>query len=85
MCILFLISDLNTIFCGRSVLDEIIRCRFSRAERLLRETDLPLKTIVNLAGFGSFENLRQAFIARTGLAPAAYRTRLCSGTPAPMS
>lgn len=58
---------------GRSVLDEIVQCRFSRAERLLRETDLPLKAIVSLAGFGSMQNMRFTFQKRTGLTPSAYR------------
>ncbi|BCU78600.1 AraC family transcriptional regulator [Luteolibacter sp. LG18] len=60
---------------GHSVLDEIIGCRFSRAERLLRETDLPVRTIVDLAGFGSTENFRQVFVKRVGMSPAAYRAQ----------
>ena len=58
---------------GHTVLDEIIQCRFRRAERLLSETDLPIKTIVTLAGFGSLENMRQVFMAETGLSAAGYR------------
>lgn len=58
---------------GHGVLDEIIECRFSRAERLLRSTKLPLKTIVHLSGFGSQENMRQVFVAKTGMSPRAYR------------
>jgi transcriptional regulator GlxA family with amidase domain len=58
---------------GRSVLDEIITSRFGRAERLLRETDLPIKTVVDLAGFGSAENMRQVFLAKTGCSPADFR------------
>lgn len=58
---------------GRSMLDEIVYCRFSRAERLLRETDLPLKAIVSLAGFGSMQNMRFTFQKRTGMTPNAYR------------
>jgi transcriptional regulator GlxA family with amidase domain len=61
---------------GHSVLDEIIQCRFSRAERLLRETSLPIKTIVNLAGFGSPENMRQVFLARVKYSPLDYRRQL---------
>lgn len=60
---------------GRSILDEIVQCRFSRAERLLRETDLPIKTIVSLAGFGSMQNMRFTFQKRTGTTPNAYRMR----------
>ena len=60
---------------GHTVLDEIIRCRFSRAERLLSETDLPIKTIVTLAGFGSGEAMRRAFLRETKLSAAGYRRR----------
>jgi len=58
---------------GHTVLEEIIQCRFRRAERLLSETDLPIKTVVTLAGFGSIENMRQVFMAETGLSAAGYR------------
>lgn len=69
---------------GRSVLDEIIAVRFSRAERLLRETELPIKTVVVLAGFGSAENMRQVFLSRTRLAPADYRKNSAAvNQPAP--
>jgi len=60
---------------GHTVLDEIIQCRFRRAERLLSETDLPIKTIVTLAGFGSLENMRQVFMIETGLSATGYRKR----------
>ncbi len=59
----------------RSVLDEIIECRFSRAERLLRETNLPIKTVVTLAGFGSIENMRHIFQIKTQRSPMEYRNR----------
>lgn len=58
---------------GRTVLEEIARCRFNRAERLLRETRLPVKSVVHLAGFGRAEAMRQAFLKRTGRSPRAYR------------
>ncbi len=61
---------------GRTVLEEITSCRFNRAERLLRETDLPLKAIVHLAGFGRAENMRQAFTKQIRLNPRAYRAHV---------
>ena len=61
---------------GRGILEEIIKCRFSRAERLVRETDLPLKSILGLAGFSGMENMRRIFLSRAGLSPAAYRQTL---------
>ena len=42
----------------------------------MRETDLTLKSIVGLAGFGGMENMRRIFLARTNLSPAAYRQTL---------
>lgn len=58
---------------GHSLLDEIVRCRFNRAERLLRETELPIKTVASLAGFGTSENMRQIFLKRAKISPAGYR------------
>lgn len=58
---------------GHGVLEEIVNCRFCRAERLLRSTNLPLKVIVSLSGFGSLENMRQVFAAKTGMSPGCYR------------
>jgi AraC-like DNA-binding protein len=60
---------------GCTVLEEIARCRFNRAERLMRETSLPVKTVVYLAGFGKAENMRQAFMKQTQLSPRDYRAR----------
>jgi len=60
---------------GRTVLDEVVRCRFTRAERLIRETRLPIKMVVYLAGFGKAENMRQAFMKQTRLSPRTYRAR----------
>jgi len=61
--------------CRQTVLDAIIQCRFNRAERLLRETALPVTAVVRLAGFGSAENMRQCFLQRTKLSPRGYRQR----------
>jgi AraC-like DNA-binding protein len=58
---------------NHTVLEEIIRCRYSRAERLLRETRLPVKTVSSLAGFGSTENMRQVFIKMANTPPGNYR------------
>jgi transcriptional regulator GlxA family with amidase domain len=58
---------------GRTVLEEINNCRLSRAKRLLKETDLPVKTIVHLAGFSSTERMRIAFLQRESISPTEYR------------
>ena len=58
---------------GHSVLEEIVVCRMSRATRLLRETELPIKSVAHQSGFSSTERMRVAFIERVGLSPTAYR------------
>ena len=55
------------------VLDEITRCRLNRAERLLRETHLPVQHIVSLSGFGTAEQMRLQFHARHRRSPSQYR------------
>jgi AraC-like DNA-binding protein len=60
---------------GHSVLEEINACRFSRAKRLLAETELPIKTVTHLAGFSSTERMRVAFVEREGVSPTTYRRR----------
>ncbi|MGC4014927.1 MAG: helix-turn-helix domain-containing protein [Luteolibacter sp.] len=58
---------------GRALLDEIQQCRFTRAARLLVETELPVKVIVDRAGFTSYERMRQVFRKFTGVTPESYR------------
>lgn len=60
---------------GRSILEEVQCCRFTRAKRLLVETDLPVKVIVDRAGFGSHERMRLVFRGLSGLSPDEYRRR----------
>jgi AraC-like DNA-binding protein len=68
---------------GLSVLDEITRCRLNRAERLLRETRLPVQHIAALAGFGTAEQMRLQFHTRHALSPAAFRKHHGEGRPQP--
>jgi AraC-like DNA-binding protein len=58
---------------GRSVLEEIQACRLSRAKRLLRETDLAVKTVAYLSGFGSVERLRLGMLKSEKCAPGDFR------------
>jgi transcriptional regulator GlxA family with amidase domain len=57
--------------------------RVDAAQRLLRETALPLKSIAVECGFGSTDALRRAFVRRQGLTPASYRSRWSGYPPAP--
>jgi len=61
---------------GHAILEEINACRLSRARRLLRETDLPIKLIAPQAGFTSRERMRIAFQDKEGCSPAQYRKGL---------
>ncbi|PQO46871.1 AraC family transcriptional regulator [Blastopirellula marina] len=67
---------------GHTVLDEINHCRLLRAKRLLTETNLSIKSVAYLAGFGGQERFRRLMIAEEGCPPGAYRDRNRSGTPA---
>jgi AraC-like DNA-binding protein len=58
---------------GRSVLEEIQFCRVTRAAKLLEETTMPVKHIVQRAGFRSAEHLRLAFQKAFDMSPQAYR------------
>ncbi|MCC6353804.1 MAG: helix-turn-helix domain-containing protein [Verrucomicrobiae bacterium] len=60
---------------GRTVLDEIHRCRLTRAQRLLQETNLPIKMVAYLAGFHDGERLRLLLRQAAGCSPAEYRER----------
>lgn len=47
--------------------------RLDRAEELLETSDLSIKKIAELVGFGSDASLREHFTRRHGIAPRAYR------------
>jgi|APCry1669193181_1035450.scaffolds.fasta_scaffold00443_3 AraC-like DNA-binding protein len=64
---------------GRSVLAEIQFCRVSRAAKLLQETAMPIKHIVQRAGFRSDEHLRIAFQKAFGRSPQAFRQQAATG------
>lgn len=60
---------------GRSIGQEIIRCRIERARHLLENTALPIKHIALAVGFTSADRLGKAFVRHIGLAPGDYRRR----------
>jgi transcriptional regulator GlxA family with amidase domain len=49
------------------------RIRLEVAATLLDTTDLPLSHVARQCGFSSTETLRQAFVARFGVAPRTFR------------
>lgn len=58
---------------GRTVLEEITRCRVERVKGLLEETDMPLKQLAKRVGFSSPETLAKAFHRQVGETPSSYR------------
>lgn len=58
---------------GRTLLEEIYRCRMDRATRLLGHTDMPVKDIAGAAGFPSIEAMLDAFHNSYGASPSEYR------------
>lgn len=69
---------------GTSLLALKAKARRSRAEGLLRRSDLPLKRIARLVGYGDEASFGRAFRGWTGRTPAEYRrSAVAPGPPAP--
>ncbi len=60
-------------YLGHSPHDAILRIRLRRAEELLRESDLPLATIADRAGFIHSEYFSVVFKRWMGVSPSTYR------------
>ena len=60
---------------------EIVRrLRLDEAQRLLVETELPVKDITTRTGLGDASTMWRAFTEQLGVTPAAYRQRFSSAT-----
>jgi LacI family transcriptional regulator len=59
---------------GRSPHEEIVRIRIQAAQRLLRDTDLPLAAIARMTGFNHPEYLSASFRRLTGQQPSQFRS-----------
>ncbi len=64
---------------GRSVLEEIRRCRIERARQLLLETDLTIPQIATASGFSSASYLTVVFGNATGQTPGELRKQFRHG------
>ena len=62
-------------YLGRSPQAEIRRVQVARIRQLLEDTDLPLKSIAERAGFDYMEYMCVVFRRLTGETPGAYRRR----------
>jgi AraC-like DNA-binding protein len=61
---------------GRTVKEEILRCRLDRVRRLLVDTDLSISEIVAASGFTSADALTRAVRKVHGVAPLRLRRQL---------
>lgn len=61
---------------GRTVKEEILRCRLDRVRRLLVDTDLSITEIVAASGFASADALTRAVRKADGITPLRLRRQL---------
>ena len=61
---------------GRTVKEEILRCRLDRVRRLLVDTDLSIAEIVKASGFASADALTRAVSKADGFTPLRLRRQL---------
>lgn len=61
---------------GRTVKEEILRCRLDRVRRLLVDTDLSIAEIMAASGFASADALTRAVRNAEGITPLRLRRRL---------
>ncbi|MBI1367356.1 MAG: helix-turn-helix domain-containing protein [Planctomycetes bacterium] len=60
---------------GRTPHEQILRTQLARVQELLRETNLPLTTIADRAGFKHAEYLSVVFKKHLGVPPSQYRAQ----------
>lgn len=60
---------------GRSVHEEIVRVRITRAKRLLRATDMTVARVAEESGFGAIQRFHAAFRDSEGVPPGRWRGR----------
>ena len=60
---------------GHSLHDEIVLARMERAQRLLRETVMPVTKVAALSGYANYAVFSVAFLKHTGLRALEYRRR----------
>ena len=58
---------------GKTLLQELVSCRIQRAQRLLRETHVPIQYVAYAAGFSSLSNFCKVFRREVGMTPGDYR------------
>jgi transcriptional regulator GlxA family with amidase domain len=60
---------------GQTPARMVEKIRIEAVRRILEETDVPIKRLAAMCGFGQEERLRRAFARQVGTTPAEYRQR----------
>ncbi len=68
-------------YLGRTVHEEIVRSRLSRAKLLLHSTTLPIRSIASESGFGSLQRFHETFKKTEGRSPNAFRKSSAASGP----
>lgn len=63
---------------GMSPARYLRQLRAHEAQRLLRDTILPIKRIAQMVGYPELPHLHRLFVAQVGVTPAAYRARFAN-------
>lgn len=58
---------------GMSIMEYIIQARITTAKRILRETELPVKTVADMTGYADYAYFTRVFKKNTGQSPTDYR------------
>jgi AraC-like DNA-binding protein/ligand-binding sensor protein len=71
-------SSLFKKVAGRSFKSYLVRQRMEAAQRLLAETNIPIKEVVFKTGFKDYNYFNRSFRIMSGVAPASFRARYAS-------
>ena len=69
------LQDLFSEHVGRSVLEEITRCRVELAKGMLAETPMKISLIAEQCGLGSGAQMSKVFLRELNQTPTEYRDR----------
>lgn len=61
---------------GHGVLAALTNCRVERAQRMLKETHIPIKRVAYMTGFTSSTHLFRVFRNKLGIGPGDYRNNV---------
>ena len=70
----YLSKTVSRLF-GKNFKQLICEAREEQAERLLRETDMPVSEIIGYVGYENESYFHRRFLARTGTTPGRYRRK----------